>query len=321
MFCSIIIPTIGRATLAHAVNSVLGQSLAEAAFEVIVVNDSGQALAPEAWQQAENVTILATNRRERSVARNSGAAAARGQYLYFLDDDDWLLPGALAAFWQLARQAPEAAWLHGGIRVMGDSRGENGGENGRILSETNSGVQGACLAQIMGGAWVPIQSSIIRAGDFFAVGGYSPFVRGTEDQDLCRRIAAQGQLANTPTPVACLFRGADWQTSTDYGRAAEDTRLSRDEVVSQPGTFGNMMASAGTGYWYGRVVHIYLSLALWQWRQRRLFTAASRALYGGLALLRAAAYWLDPNFRQALRDHHVPGSLHFIQIGWEQSDR
>jgi glycosyltransferase involved in cell wall biosynthesis len=314
MFCSIIIPTIGRATLARAVDSVLAQSFDQTVVELIIVNDSGQPLASAPWQQAGNVTILISNRRERSVARNTGAAVARGQYLYFLDDDDWLLPDGLATFWKLAQTAPEAAWLHGGIQVVD--------ENGRLLGETNSGVSGHCLAQIMGGAWVPIQSSIIRAADFFAVGGYSPFVRGTEDQDLCRRIAARGQLANTPAAVACLFRGANWQTSTDYGRAAEDTRLSRDEVVNQPGVFRQMMTSAGgDGYWHGRIVHIYLGLARWHIRQRRLFAAISRALYGLFALALSIHHLPRRQFWQGVRDHHVPGSLHFIQQAWEAAEQ
>ena len=309
MFCSIIIPTIGRDTLARAVNSVFTQEFDQTAVEVIIVNDSGRPLAPEGWQEAANATILTTNRRERSFARNVGAAAARGQYLYFLDDDDWLLPGAMAAFWQLAQAEPEAAWLHGGIQVVAD--------DGRILGETNSGVRGHCLAEIMGGAWAPIQAAIIRAADFFAVGGYSPFVRGTEDQDLCRRIAARGRFANTPAAVACLFRGANWQTSTDYGRAAEDTRWSRDDIVNQPTIFTQMIQSARTPYWRGRTVHIYLSLALWQWRRGRWATAVSRAGYGAMAFALSAPHWFKREFRRALRDHHVPGSLHFIQLAWE----
>jgi hypothetical protein len=313
MFCSIIIPTIGRETLARAVESVLTQVFASAEFEVVVVNDSGRPLSPAAWQQSPQVQIIQTNRRERSFARNSGAAVAGGQYLYFLDDDDWLLPGALSVFWELAQAEPEAAWLHGGIQVVD--------ENGRLLGETNSGVQGRCLAQIMGGAWVPIQSSLIRAEEFFAVGGYSPFIRGTEDQDLCRRIAAIAPFANAATAVACLFRGADWQTSTDYGRAAEDTRRSREDVVNQPGVFQQMLASADSAYWRGRVVHVYLGLALWHLRRHRLATAASRAIYSLAALLRSGRYLASGPFRQALRDHHAPGSLHFIQIAWEQEAR
>jgi hypothetical protein len=170
----------------------------------------------------------------------------------------------------------------------------------------------------MGGAWIPIQSSIIRSEAFFAAGGFSPFIRGTEDQDLCRRIAARGPLANTSTAVACLFRGARWQTSTDYGRAAEDTRRSRDQVVNEPGTWRKMLDSADDSYWQGRIVHVYLSLALWQARRRRPLTATSRALHGAAALLLSLPHWFRRDFWRALRDHHVPGSLHFIQMAWEQ---
>jgi len=223
------------------------------------------------------------------------------------------LPGALSAFWELAQEAPQAAWLHGAVCVVG--------EHGRVLAERNSQVQGSCLAQIMGGAWVPIQSSIIRATDFFAAGGYNPLIRVTQDQDLCRRIAARGTLANTPSVVACLFRGDDWQTSTDYRRAAEDTRRSRHDVVRQPGVLRKMLASAKTSYWHGRVVHVYLGLALWQWRRRRPLSSASCALQGMAALLLSSPHMFRAAFWKAMRDDHVPGSLHFIQLAWEREGR
>lgn len=310
MFCSVIIPTIGRSTLTRAVESVLSQQLRAAEFEVIVVNDSGQPLPFEAWRESDRIRILDTNRRERSFARNAGAAVAVGDYLYFLDDDDWLLPGGLAVFQELARQAPEAAWLHGGVRIVD--------ETGSCLAERNSGLQGACLAQVMGGAWVPIQSSLLRAVDFFAVGGYDPFIRGTEDQDLCRRIAARGALANTPAVVACLLRGAGWSTSTQYSRAAEDTRVSRDHVVNQPGAFRRLIDSADSAFWYGRIVHVYLGLGLWCWRRRRFFCSISRTLHALAAALIAGRSLFRRDFWQALGADHAPGSLHFIQLGLER---
>lgn len=311
MFCSIVIPTIGRATLGRAVHSALEQQFDAAPFEIIVVNDSGRPLPHQPWHELEQVKIVYTNRRERSFARNCGAAVGQGDYLYFLDDDDWLLPGALASLWDLAQQAPQAAWLYGGVRVVG--------ADGHLLAERNSGLAGNCLAQVMGGAWVPIQSSIVRAADFFAVGGYSPFIRGTEDQDLCRRIAARGTFANTSSVVACLYRGADWHTSTDYGRATEDTRRSRAEVANQPGVLRRMLASARGSYWHGRVVHLYAGLALWHWRNRRPQPALSCALQGAVALLVALPHVPRAAFWKGLRDAHVPGALHFIQLEWQQS--
>ena len=90
---STIIPTIGRATLSRAVESVIDQQPFGADAEIIVVNDSGQPLPKMSWMEAPNLQIIDTNHRERSVARNTGAAIARGKYLHFLDDDVlWRLP-------------------------------------------------------------------------------------------------------------------------------------------------------------------------------------------------------------------------------------
>jgi glycosyltransferase involved in cell wall biosynthesis len=153
-FCSIIIPTIGRSTLERAVFSALNQDFSQAEYEVIVVNDSGHPLEEAEWQSLPQVQVLNTNRRERCFARNSGAAVARGDYLGFLDDDDWFLPGAIEQFWQLSQHFPEAVWLYGGIQVL-DGKGNH-------LAEINSSLNGCCFAQIMGGAWAPLQASLLH---------------------------------------------------------------------------------------------------------------------------------------------------------------
>jgi len=103
IFCSAIIPTVGRSSLSRSVDSVLQQKLPEDNFEVIVINDAGIPLPGEKWQDSKKVQIVNTNQRERSVARNTGAAIARGQYVHFLDDDDWLAPEAYLHLWELSR--------------------------------------------------------------------------------------------------------------------------------------------------------------------------------------------------------------------------
>jgi len=86
---SVIIPTYHRQDLlVRAVDSVLSQQV-EATIEVIVVNDAGEALQPAAWMDDQRVRVATTFRTERAAARNTGAALSRGQWLYFLDDDDF----------------------------------------------------------------------------------------------------------------------------------------------------------------------------------------------------------------------------------------
>ena len=176
MFCSVVIPTIGRTSLSRAVHSVLDQTFTHGEIEIIIVNDSGNTQVIEEWQHVDRVRTINTHQRERCVARNTGAAITRGEYLWFLDDDDWILPNALNEFWSLASDAPSVHWLYGGVRIVA--------ENGTALAERNSNLSGNCFAQMMGGAWAPIQSSIVKADAFFEVGGFNPLIIGTEDLDL-----------------------------------------------------------------------------------------------------------------------------------------
>jgi glycosyltransferase involved in cell wall biosynthesis len=313
-FCSVIIPTIGRATLGRAVESVLAQDCGPAGLEVIVVNDSGRPLPDAEWHDAGCVRLISTNRRERSVARNTGAALAKGNYLCFLDDDDWLVPGALQVLRLLAQTAPRAAWLYGGIRIVD--------ENGNTIGEVNSGLNGNCLMQILGGAWAPIQASLIRSSVFFESGGFDPSICGTEDLDLCRRVALRADFANTAATVACLQRGKGWHTSTNYQRAPADTRRSRDSVLDEPGVTQRLRQSsrsaARPAYWYGRLLRVYLSTVRMNLSQLRLFTALSRAMFGALVCVWAGWRVFSRSFWDGVRAEHAPDTLHFIIQAYER---
>ena len=288
MFCSTIIPTVNRPTLTRAVESVLNQDFGQADFEVIVVNDSGCQLDEASWQHSSRVRMIETQRRERCVARNAGAAVARGRYLHFLDDDDWLLPGALQTFWNLA-QSSDAEWLHGGSELVN--------ENGDVIAEEHLGASGNVMVQVLSPKqWVQLQSSFIKAGAFFGAGGFHPALLVTQDITLCRQVVLRGQFAETMVPVARLSRGADWKTTTSYARGVEYYRLGREITLCSEGTFSRMLTSALSGFWKGRMVRIYLASALYNMRSKRLFTAASRAIFGSVAFAFAFGGILTQDF-------------------------
>ena len=309
-FFSYIIPTIGRSSLASAANSVLSQDFSQADFEIIIVNDSGVQLQQADWHDSPRVRIINTNKCERSLARNSGAAVARGRYLGFLDDDDWLLPGALDAFWNLANRYPNAVWLYGGIQIVDEQH--------QVLAEINSKLSGNCFAPIIGGAWAPIQASLIKSQAFFEIGGFNPLICGTEDEDLCRRTAYCGEFANTANMVACLFRGQTWNTSTNYLRAPDDTKYSRDLILSKPGVFQRLRASAPSSYARGRVLRVYLSTVTWNLKKKRFFTALSRFLYSFAFLGLSITHLFSHEYWAGLRAEHVPESLHFVMKNYDR---
>lgn len=211
IFSSTIIATIGHPKLAAAVQSVLDQRFTAAGFEVIVVNDTGEPLPEMDWQRSEHVRMLTTQKHERSVARNTGAAIARGKYLHFLDQDDLMLPGALQAFWELDRTA-DAAWLYGSYQSMDDA--------GNVLLEFHPEVSGDFFAAAVAGEFIPFHASLLRAREFFAVGGFDPGFIIVEDLDLGRRIARLGPLAKTPAVVARIRVGREGSTG-DWSRFQE----------------------------------------------------------------------------------------------------
>jgi len=103
---SVIIPTFRRPQpLLRALASVVGAPAPEGvAIEILVVDNS-----PEAQARAAVAGFASPLHPLRYVhapspgianARNAGIAAAKGEWLAFLDDDEEAVPGWIAAFWR-----------------------------------------------------------------------------------------------------------------------------------------------------------------------------------------------------------------------------
>jgi glycosyltransferase involved in cell wall biosynthesis len=276
MFCTTIIPTVGRMALDRAVKSVLQQDFSQGDYEIIVINDSGTGLSEREWESSPYVSVMNTNHRERCVARNVGAALARGQYLHFLDDDDWLLPGALNIFLTLAQKHQDSAWLYGGT-VLFD-------RDDQPIIRLVHNLPPNCFVQVMAGEWIPLQSSMIRHDCFHKVGGFNPLIPGIEDIDLARRMAFQFELQGTSELVSGVGMGEAGST-TNQGKARLEGRQARELILNEPGTFTRFRQSANTNYWSGRIVRVYLTSSFWNLSHRKFFTALSRMLYGMTAIL------------------------------------
>ncbi len=290
MFCSTIIPTVNRPTLARAVYSVLEQDFRGDEFEVIVVNDSGLPLAEADWQHSPRVRVIATPRRERCVARNTGAAIASGRYLHFLDDDALLLPGALEAFWKLAQKA-KAAWLFGSWQTIDNS--------GALIDEFRPALDGNIFALLVAGEGLPLQASIVRSDRFFEAGGFdpSPESLGTEDRDLGRRRALRGAVAYVPTVVAQVRVGEHGST-TRWATLANNDRWGREKALNDPAAFCRLRSSSISSYWRGRVCRALFGSSLWNLERKNLLRATSRI---GLGLTLGARSILSADFWRGIR--------------------
>ena len=113
---SVVIPAYnGAQFIGNALESVLSQSLP--ADEIIVVNDGSEDATAEVLQAyAHQIQIIEQPNLGVAAARNRGLAAAQGELIAFLDQDDLLLPDKLKLQVDCLAQHPTVGMLHSGFR-------------------------------------------------------------------------------------------------------------------------------------------------------------------------------------------------------------
>ena len=96
---SIIVPIYGvEQYLRKCVDSLLTQDYDK--YEIILVDDGSPDACPQIcdeYAEKAKITVLHRENGGLSVARNSGIEVARGEYLMFVDSDDYLEPNVLGA--------------------------------------------------------------------------------------------------------------------------------------------------------------------------------------------------------------------------------
>jgi len=302
MFISTIIPTIGRPTLARAVYSILQQDFCHEECEVVVVNDSGRDLPFEEWQQHANVRIIATDRVNRSIARNTGASVATGRYFHFLDDDDFVLPGAFETFWETIQNS-SAAWIHGAFQMV-----DNAGE--RIV-DVFPEEKGNCYLNLIAWEWLPLQASIVDARAFHKVGGFATLESlkgGFEDIDLTRQVALHYDFTGISKLLA-VIRSGNLGSTTNYTDMFAQNRQSRERNLDQPGSYQRLISSArdnhsAQGYWYAKAVYYLLVSAILNFRLGRYSVSTIRLWHAIAGTLAAGKYLLQTDFWKAVSKPH-----------------
>ena len=110
---SVIIPLYNKAPYVRkALETVCAQTYRD--YEIIVINDgstdNSAILAEEYLNRVEGISykILSQQNAGVSAARNNGVAQASGEYIAFLDADDWWEPNYLEKMAKLIEDYPEA---------------------------------------------------------------------------------------------------------------------------------------------------------------------------------------------------------------------
>lgn len=108
----------------RCLESVVAQNCDEADVECIIIDDCGQdnsmAIARQVVEEYQGtirfVILVHEQNRGLSVARNTGLSEASGDYVMFVDSDDYLLLGSLQYFVDMQREYPSADMIMGNVK-------------------------------------------------------------------------------------------------------------------------------------------------------------------------------------------------------------
>ena len=100
MKLSIIVPVYNvEKYIRLCMESIFKQGLDENDYEVIIVNDGtpdkSMEMITDIIVAHQNIHVINQENQGLSVARNNGIAAAKGEYIQFLDSDDLLIDNSL----------------------------------------------------------------------------------------------------------------------------------------------------------------------------------------------------------------------------------
>ncbi len=237
---SVIIPTYNYARfLGEAIDSVLAQTLPP--LEIIVVDDGSTDDTTELLAAyGDRIRVLRQKNQGVGMARNAGIAAARGDYLAFLDSDDAWYPCKLELQMQRFAEQPELGLVHCGAETI-DSQG-------RTLAMTTGGMEGhvaEAMLRLDREVIMPQGSSIVvPKGVAEEIGGYDVRLPPSEDWDFCYRIAARYPIGYV-REVLVRYRLHGSGIHTNIARMERAMLLALEKAFSDPGVQPLRKASYG----------------------------------------------------------------------------
>jgi glycosyltransferase involved in cell wall biosynthesis len=213
---SVIIPTYNRASLLmEAIGSVLSQTYP--VFEIVVVDDGStdrtgddlRAFVESAPHPQTSIVYLRQNQSGAPVARNTGMAAAKGDWIAFLDSDDRWLPNKLELQCEAINKftdscgacVTDASYVNNpdltqtAFQVAGTHFGSKFGVWPKAAESMSSGHNG-----------MYVQTLIVRSELARNIGGFDASLPLGDDSDFLFNVACKTGICYVDSPLVQIDR-------------------------------------------------------------------------------------------------------------------
>jgi len=216
---SVVIPTYNRAPfLKKAVESVLSQTLQD--FELIIVDDGSEDDTPSLIKgfNCDKIRFIRQENRGPASARNLGIKNSRGEYIAFLDSDDWWDKNKLAIQLEKMQENPqylishtEEIWYKNGVLL--NQKKKHKKHHGYIFDK--------CLPLCV----VSMSTAMIRRCLFDEVGLFDEAMPCCEDYDFWLRVSVGHEFLLIDKPLTLKEGGRQDQVSFIYARGMDKFRI------------------------------------------------------------------------------------------------
>ncbi len=259
---SVVIPAYNAAPfIRRAIDSVLAQTWKK--LEIIVVDDgSTDETAAIASSYGKPVTLVQKPNGGPSSARNLGIRKSRGDWIAFLDADDYWLPEKLERQVILLREKAELGFCSTATLVMTPE-----GKTERIwpcphidkdllhtLFEENAAIAGST------------SSVLIRRDALPPRGPFDETLQGVEDTDLWMRLAAKSGYECISAPLTVVKRRRQSQSSS--------LALMREAAIRVMRKNRHLLPPEDRGrFWRNAFAGMLSDYAKWEYRSGRRLAA------------------------------------------------
>ncbi|MFC1666594.1 glycosyltransferase family 2 protein [Candidatus Omnitrophota bacterium] len=234
---SVVIPTFNRAPfLKKAIESVLSQSYQD--FELIIVDDGSQDKTHELIARyASRIVYIKQRNKGPSAARNLGLQKSKGEFIAFLDSDDWWKKEKLATQICKMQQNPyflvshtEEIWHRKGVLL--NQKKKHKKFPGHIFDK--------CLPMCV----VSMSTAMIRRRLFDDVGFFDETLACCEDYDFWLRASIKHQFLLIDEPLTLKEGGRPDQVSYIHARRMDRFRIASIAKVLGSGALSHEQEKA-----------------------------------------------------------------------------
>jgi GT2 family glycosyltransferase len=207
---TIVTPALNSAeTVGQALESVRAQGLGPEEVEHLVVDGGSDDATAELAGAMPGVRVVSEPDRGLSDAMNKGVRMARGDWIGWLNADDYYLPGSLAKVTAAIAAHAEADWITGICPIV-DAEG-NAIRTG-VTAYKRFFLRRHSFPSLLVQNYVAAPATFVRRAALIEAGGFDERFRYSMDYDLWLRLARRSAPLVIDEPLA-VFRMAEGSLS------------------------------------------------------------------------------------------------------------